>query len=155
MRRFALLCILLVAGGCNDGSIVQPKAEMSVIPGHAPSTANAFVGSWWGTDWEDASLHHVTISHENAFGDIQVNFKDDASTACDGGPMRFHAVGRIVSPNVLRIFDLVAVCPGPGKTEIPFGSGFGYQYVPAQDQLLFCQVDPVLFCVMPLTREEP
>ncbi len=157
MRRFALFCILFFVGACNDGSFLEPRLEMSVIPRPELNPANPFVGSWWGTDWEDASLHHVTISHESPLGDIQVNFRDDAASICDGGPTRFHAIGRIVSENVLKIFDLVAVCQGSEKTQVPFGSVVGYQYVPEDDQLLYCLVPettPTL-CVMSLAREKP
>ena len=160
MRRFAFLCVLLLAGGCNDGSIIEPPVEMmemSVLPSRQHDPTNPFVGSWWGTDWEDASLHHVTISHENAFGDMQVNFQDDAASICDGGPSRFHATGRIVSENVLKIFDLVAVCQGPGRVEIPYGSIVGYQYFPADDHLEYCLIPDVTpaGCAMSLSREIP
>jgi len=157
MRKLTLLPLLALALACDDGTLVQPTQELDVIPQASLYPANPFIGSWWGIDWEDGSLHRVTISQANAAGDMQVNFRDDAMSLCGGLPGKYHAIGRIVSENVLKVFDLVATCQGRDGAVIPFGSVVGYEYVPADDQLLYCLVpdDTPTACVMSLSHEKP
>lgn len=158
MRKLTLLPLLLLVPACQESALVQPEDDADLIVAQASrNPTNPFVGSWWGIDWEDGSLHRVSISQENALGDIQVEFRDDAQSICDGEPGRFHATGRIVAENVLKIFDLVAICQGPEGDEIPFGSIVGYEYVPATDVLRYCLVLETTpeFCAMNLERGRP
>jgi hypothetical protein len=158
MRWLAFLSILTVALACDDGTIIEPRLDLDLVAQASYNPANPFVGSWWGIDEEDNSLHHVNISHENSSGNMQVNFRDDAASICGGGATRFHAVGRIVSENVLKIFDLVAICQGRGGAVIPFGSLVGYVYIPEDDALQYYYVPettPVAYLGATLTREKP
>jgi hypothetical protein len=156
MRKLILLPLLTLAFACDDGTLVQPSQNLDVTPQASLHPTNPFIGSWWGIDWEDNSLHRVTISHENEAGDMQVNFRDDAMALCGGLPGKYHAIGRIVSENVLKVFDLVATCQGPDGAVLDYGSVVGYQYVPADDQLLYCLVpeNAPTVCVMSLSREK-
>ena len=151
------LPFLAVALGCNDSTPLQAAddPDLGIAANTAGNPHNPFVGSWWGIDWEDNSLHRLTISHGNAFGDVQINLRDEADPICDGGPVRVHVTGRIVAEHVLKMFDVVSYCHG-GDPIGPYPDVLGYEYVPALDELRYCYVpeEAVVFCVMNLTRDK-
>jgi hypothetical protein len=143
MRRFALLPLFLFALACSDDTPMQPEdgAGLTVLANTAGNPHNPFVGSWWGLDrYDDNSLHHVKISHPNAAGFMQVHLRDDAMSVCGGAPGILHTTGRIVAENALQFTEVQTICKGnnplPPFTLFPLG----YQYVPADDQLLYCVV---------------
>jgi hypothetical protein len=145
---------------CNDSTLVQPEPDtdlqISAKMGRNPH--NPFVGSWWAIDPQDGSLQHVTISHANASGDAQVKFEDTALVACDGGPGKSRATGRISSKNenLLVFYFYQGKCQG-GETIEPYPDPLGFLYVPADDELKYCLVEDeeTIFCAWRFSRIKP
>lgn len=160
MRRLALLPFLMFALACNDTTLVQPEgdADLQISAKMGRNPHNPFVGSWWAIDPMDGSLQHVTISHENASGDAQVKFEDTALDACDGGPGKSRATGRVSSKNddLLVFYFYQGKCQG-GEAIEPYPGALGFLYVPVDDELSYCLVadEEIVFCAWNFSREKP
>lgn len=63
----------------------------------------------------------------------------------------------MVDENVLKIFDATSICQDPERTAIYYGDIVGYEYVPIDNELLYCVIPETtpIWGPMNLTRTKP